>query len=140
MGVVEGFREPPFWSCKDYICKTGTVLLFKNKNTLPPKTNKQTKRQISSIQLLSRVQLFATPWIAAHEASLSFTISWSLLKLMSIESVMPSNHLILCHPLLPHPQSFPVTGSSPVNQLFTSGGQSTGASALATVLPMSIQA
>ena len=50
------------------------------------------------VQFLSHVLLFATPWIAARQASLSFTISWSLLKLMSIESVMPSNHLILCHP------------------------------------------
>ena len=50
--------------------------------------------------LFSRVQLFATPWTEAHQASLSFTISWSLLKLMPIESVMPSNHLILCRPLL----------------------------------------
>ena len=53
------------------------------------------------VHLLSHVQLFATPWTAAHQASLSFIISWSLLKLMSIESVMSSNHLILCHPLLP---------------------------------------
>ena len=52
------------------------------------------------VQLLSCVQLFATPWTAAHQASLSITISWSLLKLMSIELVMPSNHLILCCPLL----------------------------------------
>ena len=51
-------------------------------------------------QSLSRVQLFATPWTAAHQASLSITNSWSLLKLMCTESVMPSNHLILCHPLL----------------------------------------
>ena len=51
-------------------------------------------------QPLSGVWLFVTPWIVAHQASLSFTISWSFLKLMSIESVMPSNHLILCHPLL----------------------------------------
>ena len=51
-------------------------------------------------RLLSRVRLFATPWIAEHQASLSITNSWSLLKLMSIESVMPSNHLILCRPLL----------------------------------------
>ena len=50
--------------------------------------------------MLSHVQPFVTPWTAAHQASLSFTISQSLLKLMSIESVMPSNHLILCHPLL----------------------------------------
>ena len=54
----------------------------------------------SSVQLLSPVWLFATPWTAAHQASLSITNSGGLLKLMSIESVMPSNHLILCHPLL----------------------------------------
>ena len=58
------------------------------------------------VQSLSHVLLFATPWSAAHQASLSFTISWSLLKLMSIESVMPSNHLILCCPLL-MPSVFP---------------------------------
>ena len=56
--------------------------------------------QFSSVQLFSRVRLFATPWTAAHQASLSITNSQSLLKLMSIKSVMPSNHLILCHPLL----------------------------------------
>ena len=56
--------------------------------------------QFSSVQSLSRVQLFVTPWIAACRASLSFTNSWSLPKLMCIESVMPSSHLILCHPLL----------------------------------------
>ena len=53
------------------------------------------------------VWLFATPWAAAHQAFLSFTNSWNLLKLMSIESVMPSNHLILCHPLLLLPSIFP---------------------------------
>ena len=57
--------------------------------------------------MLSCVQLFATPWTAAHQASLSITNSWSLLKLISIESVMPSNHLILCHPLLLLPSIFP---------------------------------
>ena len=62
---------------------------------------------ISSVQLLSRVRLFATPWTAACQASLSITNSWSLLKLPSIESVMPSNHLILCHPLLLPPSIFP---------------------------------
>ena len=55
---------------------------------------------INSVQSLSRVQLFATPWTVARKASLSITNSWSLLKLMSIESVMPSSHLILCRPLL----------------------------------------
>ena len=59
------------------------------------------------VQLLNHVWLFATPWTTAHQASLSFTISLSLLKLMSIESVTPSNHLILCHPLLPLPSIFP---------------------------------
>ena len=54
----------------------------------------------SSVQSLSRVRLFATPWITAHQASLSITNSWSLLRLTSIESVMPSSHLILCRPLL----------------------------------------
>ena len=60
-----------------------------------------------SLQSLNCVQHFATPWTAAHQASLSITNSWSLLKLMSIESVMPSNHLILCRPLLLLPSVFP---------------------------------
>ena len=60
-----------------------------------------------SVQLLSHAQLFATPWTAAHQVSLAITISWSLLKLMSIESVMPSNHLILCCSLLLLPSIFP---------------------------------
>ena len=63
--------------------------------------------QFSSVQLLSRVRLFATPWTAARQASLSITNSQSLLKLMPIELVMPSNHLILCHPLLLLPPIFP---------------------------------
>ena len=62
---------------------------------------------ISSVQSLSHVQLFATPWTAACQASLSITNSQSLLKLMSIESVMPSKHLILFRPLLLLPSSFP---------------------------------
>ena len=61
----------------------------------------------SSVRSLSYVRLFATPWTAAHQASLSITNSWSLLKLMPIESVMPSNHLILCRPLLLLPSIFP---------------------------------
>ena len=70
--------------------------------TLPTKVY-----QFSPVQLLSRVRLFATPWTAACQASLSITNSQSLLKLMSIESVIPSNHLILCHPLLLLPSIFP---------------------------------
>ena len=64
-------------------------------------------QQFSSVQSLSCVQLFATPWTAVRQVSLSITSSRSLLKLTSIESVMPSNHLILCHPLLPLPSIFP---------------------------------
>ena len=87
----------------------------------------------------SVVWLLATLWTAARQASLSFTISWSLLRLMSIELLMPSNHVILCRPLLLLPQSFPASRSFPVSQLFVSGGQSIGVSALASVLPMNIQ-
>ena len=71
---------------------------------------------VQSVQSLSRVQLFATPWIAARQASLSITNSRSSLKLMSIESVMPSSHLILCHPLLllpPIPPSIRVFSNEP---------------------------
>ena len=67
-------------------------------------------QNFSSVQSLSRVQLFATPWIVALQASLSITNSWSLLKLMFIELVMPSNHLILCPPLLLLPSIFPSIG------------------------------
>ena len=70
----------------------------------PPR---DTSHQFSSIQSLSHVQLFATPWTAACQTSLSITNSCNLLKLMSIKSVMPSNHLILCHPLLLPPSIFP---------------------------------
>ena len=65
--------------------------------------------QFRSVPSLSCVLLFANPWTAAHQASLSITNSWSLLKLMSIESVTPSNHLILCHPLLLLPSIYPST-------------------------------
>ena len=63
--------------------------------------------QFSSVQSLSHIRLFATPWTAASQVSLSITSSWSFLRLMSIEAVMPSNHLILCHPLLLLPSIFP---------------------------------
>ena len=91
------------------------------------------------VQSLSRVWLFATPWTAAHQASLSFTISWSLLKLISIESAIPSNHLILHRPFSSCLQSFPALRSFPLTRLFASGDQSIGTSASASVLPMSIQ-
>ena len=91
------------------------------------------------VQLLCCIQLFATPWTAAHQASPSFTVSRSLLKLMSIESG--------CHPAISssvipfsfHFQSFPASRSFPRSQLFASRGQSIRASASASVLPMNIQ-
>ena len=92
------------------------------------------------VQSLSCVLLFATPGTAAHQASLSFTNSWSLLRLMSIESVMPSNHLVLCRLFSSCPQSFPALGSFLVSRLCISTlGQNIGASALASVLPINIQ-
>ena len=87
--------------------------IFKNPQMCPRKTYYldlyPTKgiSSFSSVQSLSHVRLFVTPWITARQASLSITNSWSLLKLMSIQSVMPSNHLILCCPLLLLPSIFP---------------------------------
>ena len=74
---------------------------------MQPQRSSAAKIQFSSVQSLSRVRLFATPWTAASQASLSITNSRSLPKLMSIESVMPSNHIILCRPLLLLPSNFP---------------------------------
>ena len=90
------------------VCAYSLLILFLWR-TLPD-TNKLYQLYVSMVivvQLLSRVRLFVTPWTAAHQASLSITNSWSLLKLMSIESMMLSNHLILCHPLLLPPSIFP---------------------------------
>ena len=95
--------------------------------------------QFSSVQLLSCVQLFATPWTTARQASLSITNSQSLLKLMSIKLVMPSSHLILCRPLLLLPPIPPSIRVFPVSQLFTWGSQSTGVSVLASFLPKNAQ-
>ena len=94
--------------------------------------------RISSVQWLSRVQLFATPWTAARQASRSFTVSQSLLKLTSIKSVVPSNHLILCRSLL-LPSIF-----SSIRVFFSElalhfRAQNPGTSASASVLPMNIQ-
>ena len=92
----------------------------------------------SSVQSLSRVRLSSTPWAAARQASLSITGSRSSLRLMSMASVMPSSHLFLCRPLLLSP-SVLASGSFPRSQFFVSGGQSTGVSASASVLPVNIQ-
>ena len=94
----------------------------------------------SSVQLLSHVWLFRTPWTAALQASLSITNSWSLHKLMSFESMMPSSHLILCHLLLLSPSIFPsIRERFTRSQVTTSGGQSDGVSASASILPKNIQ-
>ena len=91
------------------------------------------------IHSLSRIRFFATPWTAARQASLFFTNSQSLLKLMSTESVMPSNHLIHCHLLFLLPSIFPSIRVFFNESVFTSGGQSIGGSASASFLPMNIQ-
>ena len=97
------------------------------------------ENSISSVQLLSRVQLFATPWIAACQASLSITNSQSLLKLMSIESMMPSNHLILCCPLLLLPLIFPSIRVFSNESALGIRCPGYSVSASASVLPMNIQ-
>ena len=85
--------------------------------------------QFSSVQSLSRVRLFATSWIAARQASLSITNSWSLFKLMSIELVMPPTISSSVVPFYSWLQSFPASGSFQMSQLFASGGQSISVSA-----------
>ena len=93
------------------------------------------------VQLPSRVQLFVTPRTTALQASLSFTVSWSLLKFMAIESMVPSNHLNLCRPPFLLSSIFPSIRvfSKELALLFESDGQSTGASASASILPVNIQ-
>ena len=95
--------------------------------------------QFSSVQSLSRVWLFATPWIAARQASLSITNSWNSLRFMFIESVMPSSHLISVIPFSSCPQSLPASKSFAMSQLFSWSGRSTGVSALASFLPKKSQ-
>ena len=106
---------------------------LKTKKTIPY------DRNYSSVQLLSRVRLFAISWTAACRDSLSITNSRSPHKPMSIVSVMPSNDVILCHPVLLMPSTFPALGSFQMSQRFTSGGQSIGVSASISVFPMNTQ-
>ena len=90
------------------------------------------------VQSLICAWLFVTPWTGASQTSLSFIISWSLLKFMFIESMMPSNHLVFCRPLL-LPSVFPSITVFSNESGFSSGGQSIGASASASVPPLNIQ-
>ena len=92
--VWEATMHHFYYFKKEYASSQGEIRFLKNES-------------ISSVQSLSCVKLFVTPWTAAHQASLSITNSWSLLKLKSIEPLMSSNHLILCHPLLLPPSIFP---------------------------------
>ena len=116
-----------------YLVSFSLILLY------APRATKTVLGGFSSVQPLSRVQHFATPWIAACQASLSIISSWSLLKLMSIESVM---HPAVSSSVIPFsscPHSLPASGPFPMTQLFTWGGQSTGVSALASVLSKNTQ-
>ena len=112
---------------------------FKNSNYIGwyKVKNHRSSTEFSSVQSLSHVQFFETPCTAARQPSLSVTNPWSLVRFMSMESVMPSNHLILS--LSSHLQSFPASGSFPMSQFFTSGGHRIWVSASASVLPMNIQ-
>ena len=94
---------------------------------------------VVAVQSLSQVRLFAAPWTMAHQTLLSFPVSWSFLRFMFIESVMLSNHLILCQPLLFLPSIFPSIRVFPKSWLFASGVQNFGASVSASVLLMNIQ-
>ena len=116
-------------------CKTWMIIAATTHSAM------RLKQAFSSVQFSHLVvsDSLRTPRTAAHQASLTITNSRSLLKLMSVESVMPSIHLILCRPLLLLPSSFSASGSFPMSQLFTSCDQSIGASASASVLPMYIQ-
>ena len=130
-------------TCKQVALCSERQILSAPEEESPPSTRKEpslwSSVQFSSLQWLSHVWLFETPWTAALQASLSITNFWSLLKLMSIKSVMTPNHFILCPPFSSCLQYFPASGSFTVSQFFTSGGQSLGASASASVLPMNIQ-
>ena len=94
---------------------------------------------LSSVQSLSHIWFFATPWTAAWQASLSIINSWSLLKLIFIELVMPSNHFVLCCPLLLPPSIFPSIRVFSNKSVLRISGQNIGVSASASALPMNIQ-
>ena len=138
--LVRGCNQPPwailplFLSTQEKEMQEGKVVVWGSGCQIA-----EEEVQFSSIQSLSCVQLLVIPWTAARQASPSITNSQSLLKLMSIESVMPSNHLILCRPFLLLPSIFPSIRAFQMSQLFESGGQSIGVSASTSVLPMNTQ-
>ena len=135
-----------FRICWHTECSTLTTSSFRilNSSAIPLhleliRISPQKSHQFSSVQSLSHVQLFVTPWAAAPEASLSNTNSRSPPKPVSIESVLPSSHLILCRPLLLLPSILPSIRVFSNESVLTSGWQSIGASSSASVLPINIQ-
>ena len=127
-----GFSKQEYWSGLPFpssILSSGPLINITKVIFLAP---------IISVQF-RHLWLLATPWTAARQASLSLTSSWSLLKLVSIKLVVPSNHLILCLPLLLLPSVFPSIRVFSMSQFFTSGGQNIGVSASASDLPVNIQ-
>ena len=126
------------WHIIHAVTYTRNKLRFKKKEREKIKGMVKNVENRFVVQLLSCVWLFATPWTATHQASLCLSISWSMLKVMSIELVVPftiSSSITLFFRL----QSPPASGSFPMNWLYASGDQSIGASASASVLPMNIQ-
>ena len=115
-------------------CQNSSFALPRMKHTLSKSLS------FSSLQFSPQsCPIFVTPWTAACQAFLSITNAQSLLELMYIEVVMPSNHLILCHPFSSRSQSFAASGCFHMSQFFISGGQSITVSASASVLPINIQ-
>ena len=100
----EAFKFKAAPSLREFLTSNTLICVFRAQDS--PVTISNCHLWLVAVQSFSHILLFVTPWTAAHQAPLSFTISWSLLKLMSTESVMPSNHLILCHPLLLLPSTF----------------------------------
>ena len=128
--------------CKFFLffsCFMPAMYIKIHKMMLQFSMSKLSSSSLVVVQSLSLVQLFATPWTAAHQASLSITNSWSLLKLMSIKSVMSSNHLILCRPLLLLPSIFLSIRVFSNQSVLLIGWPKYCASASPSVLPMNIQ-
>ena len=131
--TVETVRDFIFWGSK--ITADGDYSHEIKRHLLRGRKIMTNLVQFSSV---SRVRLFVTLWTAICQASLSITNSQRLVKLISIDLVIPSTHLIFCHPFSSCLQSFPASGSFPMSQFFASGGQGIGASASASDLPMNI--
>ena len=130
---------PLQWPHKSYLPWDLLFLIFVSLAPREYQNLYSASSHFSLVQLLILVWFFVTPWTSTHRASPSFTISLRLLKLISTELVMLSNHLVLCIPFSSCLKSFPASGSFQMSQFFKSGGQSIGVSASASVLPVTIQ-